>query len=83
MADTKNRLTTTAGDAVLMQMRGRLQQVEGGYRLSGRFPFGSGIAHADAVAIRWSDEACPTRLLQFRPSDFPRPSDRRDLEYRR
>ena len=29
--------------------RGRLQRVEGGYILNGRFPFGSGIAHADAV----------------------------------
>ena len=29
--------------------RGRLQQVDGGYVLSGRFPFGSGITHADAV----------------------------------
>jgi len=29
--------------------RGRLQQVEGGYVLNGRFPFGSGITHADAV----------------------------------
>jgi alkylation response protein AidB-like acyl-CoA dehydrogenase len=29
--------------------RGRLQQVEGGYVLSGRFPFGSGITHADVV----------------------------------
>jgi len=29
--------------------RGRLQKVDGGYRLNGRFPFGSGIAHADVV----------------------------------
>jgi alkylation response protein AidB-like acyl-CoA dehydrogenase len=29
--------------------RGRLQQVEGGYVLNGRFPFGSGITHADVV----------------------------------
>jgi alkylation response protein AidB-like acyl-CoA dehydrogenase len=29
--------------------RGRLQRVDGGYVLSGRFPFGSGITHADAV----------------------------------
>ena len=29
--------------------RGRLQRVEGGYVLSGRFPFGSGITHADVV----------------------------------
>jgi len=29
--------------------RGRLQRVEGGYLLSGRFPFGSGINHADVV----------------------------------
>jgi alkylation response protein AidB-like acyl-CoA dehydrogenase len=29
--------------------RGRLQRVEGGYILNGRFPFGSGITHADAV----------------------------------
>jgi len=29
--------------------RGRLQQTAGGYILSGRFPFGSGITHADAV----------------------------------
>jgi alkylation response protein AidB-like acyl-CoA dehydrogenase len=29
--------------------RGRLQAVEGGYVLNGRFPFGSGISHADAV----------------------------------
>jgi alkylation response protein AidB-like acyl-CoA dehydrogenase len=29
--------------------RGRLQQVEGGHVLSGRFPFGSGITHADVV----------------------------------
>jgi alkylation response protein AidB-like acyl-CoA dehydrogenase len=29
--------------------RGRLQQVEGGYLLNGRFPFGSGITHADVV----------------------------------
>ena len=29
--------------------RGRLQSVEGGYLLNGRFPFGSGIAHADVV----------------------------------
>ena len=29
--------------------RGRLQRVEGGYVLNGRFPFGSGIIHADAV----------------------------------
>ncbi|MGZ3271121.1 MAG: acyl-CoA dehydrogenase family protein [Croceibacterium sp.] len=29
--------------------RGRLQQVEDGYVLNGRFPFGSGITHADAV----------------------------------
>ena len=29
--------------------RGRLQQAEGGYVLNGRFPFGSGITHADAV----------------------------------
>jgi alkylation response protein AidB-like acyl-CoA dehydrogenase len=29
--------------------RGRLERVPGGYRLSGRFPFGSGITHADVV----------------------------------
>jgi alkylation response protein AidB-like acyl-CoA dehydrogenase len=29
--------------------RGRLQRTEGGYVLNGRFPFGSGITHADAV----------------------------------
>jgi len=29
--------------------RGRLQRVEGGYLLNGRFPFGSGITHADVV----------------------------------
>ncbi|MXO59201.1 hypothetical protein GRI89_06570 [Altererythrobacter salegens] len=29
--------------------RGTLEKVEGGYRLSGRFPFGSGITHADVV----------------------------------
>jgi alkylation response protein AidB-like acyl-CoA dehydrogenase len=29
--------------------RGRLQRTEGGYLLNGRFPFGSGITHADAV----------------------------------
>jgi alkylation response protein AidB-like acyl-CoA dehydrogenase len=29
--------------------RGRLQPTEGGYVLNGRFPFGSGITHADAV----------------------------------
>lgn len=29
--------------------RGVLDKVEGGYRLSGRFPFGSGISHADVV----------------------------------
>ncbi|HSG55675.1 MAG TPA: acyl-CoA dehydrogenase family protein [Paracoccaceae bacterium] len=29
--------------------RGTLDKVEGGYRLSGRFPFGSGITHADVV----------------------------------
>jgi alkylation response protein AidB-like acyl-CoA dehydrogenase len=29
--------------------RGRLQQTRGGYILNGRFPFGSGITHADAV----------------------------------
>ena len=29
--------------------RGRLQQVKGGYILSGRFPFGSGITQADVV----------------------------------
>ncbi|GAA0276649.1 acyl-CoA dehydrogenase family protein [Alteraurantiacibacter aestuarii] len=29
--------------------RGVLEQVEGGYELSGRFPFGSGITHADVV----------------------------------
>ena len=29
--------------------RGRLEPAEGGYRLSGRFPFGSGITHADVV----------------------------------
>ncbi len=29
--------------------RGRLQRVEGGYVLNGRFPFGSGITHADVV----------------------------------
>jgi alkylation response protein AidB-like acyl-CoA dehydrogenase len=29
--------------------RGRLDRAEGGYRLSGRFPFGSGITHADVV----------------------------------
>jgi alkylation response protein AidB-like acyl-CoA dehydrogenase len=29
--------------------RGRLQPVDGGYVLNGRFPFGSGITHADAV----------------------------------
>ena len=29
--------------------RGRLERAEGGYRLSGRFPFGSGITHADVV----------------------------------
>src|SRR5690606_39663469 len=29
--------------------RGRLDRVPGGYRLSGRFPFGSGITHADVV----------------------------------
>src|SRR5690606_16632537 len=28
---------------------GRLERVEGGYRLHGRFPFGSGITHADVV----------------------------------
>lgn len=29
--------------------RGTLDKVAGGYRLSGRFPFGSGISHADVV----------------------------------
>ena len=29
--------------------RGRLERAEGGFRLSGRFPFGSGITHADVV----------------------------------
>lgn len=29
--------------------RGTLETAEGGYRLSGRFPFGSGINHADVV----------------------------------
>ena len=29
--------------------RGRLQRTEGGFILNGRFPFGSGITHADAV----------------------------------
>jgi len=29
--------------------RGTLQRAPGGYRLSGRFPFGSGITHADVV----------------------------------
>jgi alkylation response protein AidB-like acyl-CoA dehydrogenase len=29
--------------------RGRLQRVDGGYVLNGRFPFASGITHADAV----------------------------------
>ena len=29
--------------------RGRLDKVPGGYTLSGRFPFGSGITHADVV----------------------------------
>ena len=29
--------------------RGRLEHAPGGYRLSGRFPFGSGITHADVV----------------------------------
>jgi alkylation response protein AidB-like acyl-CoA dehydrogenase len=29
--------------------RGRLERAPGGYRLSGRFPFGSGITHADVV----------------------------------
>lgn len=29
--------------------RGTLEQVPGGYKLSGRFPFGSGITHADVV----------------------------------
>lgn len=29
--------------------RGRLERAEGGYHLSGRFPFGSGITHADVV----------------------------------
>jgi alkylation response protein AidB-like acyl-CoA dehydrogenase len=29
--------------------RGRLKQVNGGYILNGRFPFGSGITHADVV----------------------------------
>jgi alkylation response protein AidB-like acyl-CoA dehydrogenase len=29
--------------------RGRLRQTRGGYVLSGRFPFGSGIGHADVV----------------------------------
>jgi alkylation response protein AidB-like acyl-CoA dehydrogenase len=29
--------------------RGRLQRVDGGYVLNGRFPFGSGITHADVV----------------------------------
>ena len=29
--------------------RGTLERVEGGYRLTGRFPFGSGITHADVV----------------------------------
>jgi alkylation response protein AidB-like acyl-CoA dehydrogenase len=28
---------------------GRLERAEGGYRLHGRFPFGSGITHADVV----------------------------------
>ena len=28
---------------------GRLERVEGGYRLTGRFPFGSGVTHADVV----------------------------------
>jgi alkylation response protein AidB-like acyl-CoA dehydrogenase len=28
---------------------GRLERVDGGYRLDGRFPFGSGITHADVV----------------------------------
>lgn len=28
---------------------GRLDRVAGGYRLSGRFPFGSGVTHADVV----------------------------------
>jgi len=28
---------------------GHLERVEGGYRLNGRFPFGSGVTHADVV----------------------------------
>jgi alkylation response protein AidB-like acyl-CoA dehydrogenase len=28
---------------------GTLERVDGGYRLNGRFPFGSGVTHADAV----------------------------------
>ncbi len=42
--------------------RGRLQQVEGGYVLNGRFPFGSGITHADAVmsgATLFDDAGAP------------------------
>ena len=39
--------TITAGQ--FTAGRGRLEKVEGGYALSGRFPFGSGITHADLV----------------------------------
>ena len=42
--------------------RGRLQQMAGGYVLSGRFPFGSGITHADVVmsgAMLFDEDGTP------------------------
>jgi len=43
--------------------RGRLRQIAGGYILNGRFPFGSGITHADVVmsgAMLFDEGGAPT-----------------------